>query len=95
MTGCCRGDLIGSRLRYQNEVKNRNVIKIAHKYHVDIEYGQRVAQFALSIFDQLRDNLHDWGLAEKELLWSAAILHNSGVYVSHSAHHRHSYYSNP
>ena len=84
--------LIGSRLRYQNEVKKRNVFKIAQKYHVDVEYGERVAKFALSIFDQLQGNLHDWDIAEKELLWSAAILHNSGVYVSHSSHHKHSYY---
>ncbi|MEO1670863.1 MAG: HD domain-containing protein, partial [Cyanobacteria bacterium J06631_2] len=79
-------------LRYQNEVKNRNVIKIANKYHVDLQYSQRVSEFALSIFDQLQDQLHSWDEAEKELLWAAAILHNSGVYISHSAHHKHSYY---
>lgn len=84
--------LINNRLRYQNEVKNRNVIKIAHKYHVDLDYSQRVAKFALSIFDQLQGQLHTWEEAERELLWSAAILHNSGVYISHSAHHKHSYY---
>lgn len=84
--------LIGSRLRYQNEVKNRNVLKIAQKYHVDLEYGERVAEFSLSIFDQLQGKLHTWGTPEKELLWSAAILHNSGVYISHSSHHKHSYY---
>ncbi|MDJ0571432.1 MAG: Ppx/GppA phosphatase family protein [Pleurocapsa sp. MO_192.B19] len=84
--------LINSRLRYQNEVKNRNVLKIAHKYHVDLDYSQRVTKFALSIFDQLQGKLHSWGIAEKELLWSAAILHNCGVYVSHSSHHKHSYY---
>ncbi|MEL6581141.1 MAG: Ppx/GppA phosphatase family protein [Cyanobacteria bacterium J06621_12] len=84
--------LINSRLRYQNEVKNRNVIKIANKYHVDLKYSQRVSEFALSIFDQLQDQLHSWDEAEKELLWAAAILHNSGVYISHSAHHKHSYY---
>ena len=84
--------LINSRLRYQNEVKNRNVIKIAQKYHVDLDYSRRVAQFALSIFDQLRGKLHSWNEAEREFLWSAAILHNSGVYVSHSSHHKHSYY---
>ncbi|MEL6496126.1 MAG: Ppx/GppA phosphatase family protein [Cyanobacteria bacterium J06623_7] len=84
--------LINSRLRYQNEVKNRNVIKIAQKYHVDLDYSRRVAGFALSIFDQLRGKLHEWGEEERELLWSAAILHNSGVYISHSAHHKHSYY---
>ena len=84
--------LISSRLRYQNEVKKRNVIKIAHKYQVDLEYGRRVANFALSIFDQLQGKLHSWDHAERELLWSAAILHNCGVYISHSAHHKHSYY---
>lgn len=36
--------------------------------------------------------LHDWHQEERELLWSAAILHNCGLYVSHSAHHKHSYY---
>ena len=83
--------LINSRLRYQNEVKNRNVIKIAQKYQVDLDYSRRVAQFALSIFDQLQ-GLHSWDAPERELLWTAAILHNSGVYVSHSSHHKHSYY---
>ena len=26
------------------------------------------------------------------MLWAAAILHNCGLYVSHAAHHKHSYY---
>ena len=84
--------LISSRLRYQDEVKKRNVLKIAHKYHVDLDYSQRVAKFSLDIFDRLHGVLHNWSAAEKELLWSAAILHNSGVHVSHSSHHKHSYY---
>ncbi|MEO1621274.1 MAG: HD domain-containing protein, partial [Cyanobacteria bacterium J06632_3] len=32
------------------------------------------------------------GPLEREYLWAAAMLHNSGHYVSHSAHHKHSYY---
>ena len=84
--------LISSRFRYQNEVKSRNVLKIAHKYQVDLAYSKRIANFALSIFEQIKGDLHDWGEAEKELLWSAAILHNCGVYISHAAHHKHSYY---
>ena len=36
--------------------------------------------------------LHNWGSEERELLWSAAILHNCGIYVNHSEHHKHSYY---
>ncbi len=84
--------LISDRLRYQNEVRNRNVFKIAHKYQVDLEYSQRVANFALSLFDQTKEHLHEWGQDEKELLWAAAILHNCGIYISHSSHHKHSYY---
>ncbi|HHP7232673.1 MAG TPA: HD domain-containing protein [Xenococcaceae cyanobacterium] len=84
--------LISDRLKYQNEVRSRNVIKIARKYQVDLNHGQRVANFALSIFDQTQNILHYWGQGERELLWSAAILHNCGLYISHSAHHKHSYY---
>ncbi|MDJ0903895.1 MAG: Ppx/GppA phosphatase family protein [Xenococcus sp. MO_188.B8] len=84
--------LISDRLRYQNEVRNRNVFKIAHKYQVDLEYSQRVANFALSLFEQTKEHLHDWGQDQKELLWAAAILHNCGIYISHSSHHKHSYY---
>ncbi len=84
--------LINNRLKYQNEVKNRNVIKIARKYQVDLDHTQRIANFALSIFDQTQNKLHDWENSAREILWSAAILHNCGLYISHSAHHKHSYY---
>ena len=83
---------IENRLRYQGEVRDRSVIKIAHKYQVNLDHSERVAAFALSLFDQTRGELHDWGNSERELLWSAAILHNCGLYISHSAHHKHSYY---
>jgi len=84
--------LIENRLRYQSSVRDRSVIKIAQKYQVNLDYSQRVANFALSIFDQTQGILHHWGSKERELLWVAAILHNCGCYVSHSAHHKHSYY---
>ena len=84
--------LIENRLRYQSSVRDRSVIHIAQKYQVDLDYSQRVANFALSIFDQTQGQLHQWGSWERELLWVAAILHNCGFYVSHAAHHKHSYY---
>ena len=84
--------LINNRFRYQNEVKNRNVLKIARKYQVDLAYSERITNLALSIFEQLKGDLHNWGVPEKELLWSAGILHNCGIYISHAAHHKHSYY---
>jgi exopolyphosphatase/guanosine-5'-triphosphate,3'-diphosphate pyrophosphatase len=84
--------LIEDRLRYQSEVRERNVIKIAQKYHTELDFSQRVANFALTIFEQTRGTLHYWGAKEKELLWAAAILHNCGIYISHDSHHKHSYY---
>ncbi len=83
--------LISSHLRYQSEIRKRSVMKIADKYGVDLDYGERVADFALSIFDQTV-GLHDWGSEERQLLWVGAILHNCGIYISHEAHHKHSYY---
>jgi exopolyphosphatase/guanosine-5'-triphosphate,3'-diphosphate pyrophosphatase len=84
--------LIEDRLRYQSEVRERNVFKIAQKYQVNLDFGRRVADFAVTIFEKTRGTLHFWGNKERELLWAAAVLHNCGIYISHSSHHKHSYY---
>ena len=84
--------LIENRLRYQSSVRERSIVKAAQKFQVNTEHSDRVAEFALSLFDQTQYILHDWDVKARELLWAAAILHNCGYYVSHSAHHKHSYY---
>lgn len=84
--------LIEDRLRYQGEVRQRSAIAVAQKYQVNLESSQRIGNFALSLFDQTKGYLHNWNQRERELLWVAAILHNCGLYVSHSSHHKHSYY---
>jgi exopolyphosphatase / guanosine-5'-triphosphate,3'-diphosphate pyrophosphatase len=84
--------LIEDRLRYQGSVRERSVLKQSKKYNVNLEHSDRVAEFALSLFNQTQGKLHNWGAEERELLWAAAILHNCGHYVSRNAHHKHSYY---
>jgi len=84
--------LIENRLRFQGSVRQRSVIKIAQKYQVNREYSDRVASLALSLFDQTKGHLHNNNDEARELLWAAAILHNCGLFVSHSAYHKHSYY---
>jgi exopolyphosphatase/guanosine-5'-triphosphate,3'-diphosphate pyrophosphatase len=84
--------LIDNRLRYQSSIKERHVLKVAQKYQVNLEHSDRVAEFALSLFNQTQGKLHNWSKEESQLLWAAAILHNCGHYISHSAHHKHSYY---
>jgi exopolyphosphatase / guanosine-5'-triphosphate,3'-diphosphate pyrophosphatase len=83
--------LIEDRLRYQSSVRQRSVIKTAKKYQVNLAHSERVAMLALSLFDQTA-SLHHGEADERELLWAAAILHNCGHFVSHDAHHKHSYY---
>ncbi|MBE9094632.1 Ppx/GppA phosphatase family protein [Tychonema sp. LEGE 07203] len=84
--------LIESRLRYQGSIRQRSIGLMADKYQVNSEQSEITAAFALKLFDQTQGILHNWGAEERELLWAAAILHNCGLYISHSAHHKHSYY---
>ncbi len=84
--------LIEDRLRFQSSIRQRSILKAAQKFQVNLDHSERVAEFALSLFDQTQGILHHWGVEERELLWAAAILHNCGHYISHSAHHKHSYY---
>lgn len=81
--------LIEDRMAFQASVRDRSVKKLARKYRAD---GDRIAHFAKTLFNQTQGILHDLGPLEREYLWAAAMLHNSGHYVSHSAHHKHSYY---
>ncbi|MBD2504424.1 Ppx/GppA phosphatase family protein [Anabaena azotica] len=84
--------LIEDRLRFQSSIRQRSVLKQASKYQVNLDYSDRVATFALSLFDQTQGLLHHWGSNERGLLWAAAMLHNCGHHISHSSHHKHSYY---
>ncbi|MEB3293574.1 MAG: Ppx/GppA phosphatase family protein [Synechococcales bacterium] len=84
--------LIEDHLRYQSSVRQRSVYKTAEKYQINLAHSERVAKFALLLFDQTQNRLHFWGHEERELLWAAAILHNAGHHVSHASHHKHSYY---
>ncbi|MEO0770894.1 MAG: Ppx/GppA phosphatase family protein [Cyanobacteria bacterium J06649_4] len=81
--------LIEDRMAYQASVRDRSVRKLNQKYKAN---GDAVAAFATSLFDQTHGSIHNLGPLEREYLWAAAMLHNSGHYISHSAHHKHSYY---
>jgi exopolyphosphatase/guanosine-5'-triphosphate,3'-diphosphate pyrophosphatase len=84
--------LIEDRMQFQSSVRERNVLNTAQKYSVPIDRGDRIARFALDLFEATQGHLHDWGNPERELLWAAAMLHNCGHFISHSSHHKHSYY---
>ena len=63
----------------------------ARSCHVDELHATHVAGMALSIFNALE---LPFGMKpeEKKLLEAAAILHDSGYFISYGSHHKHSYH---
>ncbi len=81
-------------LKEENHLGNlklNSVMHIAENFRIEKEHSAHVTELALKIFDLTR-RLHKLGKTEREYLEAAAILHEVGGFVSHSQHHRHSYY---
>ncbi len=83
-------DLIGRRRR--QDVRESTIRNLMAQYRVDLEQAARVQSTALAGLRQLKDA---WGLgdesSERFLRW-AADLHEIGLSVSFSGHHRHGAY---
>jgi len=87
-----RHDLIVDRFVYQGEIRRRTVMHHAHKYGVSISRAERIASFALDLWDQTRGSLHKAPEASRQLLWAAAMVHRCGLRINTSAYHKHSWY---
>src|SRR5690606_18133175 len=73
------------------DLRYRSVMRMAAAFHQDLTHIQRATELALQLFDGLgaEGELLD---GDRDLLEAAGLLHNVGLFVSHAAHHRHSYY---
>jgi|SRR5579872_763369 len=67
------------------------VHEFAERFGAGGEHGRTVAALALELFDQLQ-GVHGLGVAEREILYAAAMLHDVGRYLAASSHHKHSAY---
>jgi exopolyphosphatase / guanosine-5'-triphosphate,3'-diphosphate pyrophosphatase len=75
------------------DVRSESVRNLAHRFGHDGEHDVHVWTLSSSMFDGLAaEGLHDYGKAERELLWAASLLHDIGVVVNYDDHHRHSHY---
>ena len=72
-------------------IRRRSVLSMATRFQAEPGHGQQVARLALGLFDATK-SIHKLGPEARELLEYAALLHDVGLYVSHSGHHRHSHY---
>ncbi len=65
--------------------------RLGKKYKYDEPHALCVATLCLKIFDLLKDD-HGLGSRERLLLEVSAIVHDIGMFVSHSGYHKHSSY---
>ncbi|HOV92958.1 MAG TPA: Ppx/GppA phosphatase family protein [Candidatus Kapabacteria bacterium] len=67
------------------------IYDVAHRYNVDMNHSEHVKQIALKLFDSLK-KYHNYSDYEREILECASLLHDIGYWISHSQHHKNSYY---
>jgi exopolyphosphatase / guanosine-5'-triphosphate,3'-diphosphate pyrophosphatase len=84
--------LLGERELFE-DVRGASVRNLSHRFGHDDGHDRHVWTLSRSMFDGLAAaGLHDYGRAERELLWAACLLHDIGVAVNYDDHHRHSHY---
>ncbi|GAB4269862.1 MAG: Ppx/GppA phosphatase family protein [Candidatus Promineifilaceae bacterium] len=71
------------------DVRRFAVLNMARVYRYQKRHANHVRYLAGRMFNQLSP-LHGYGLAERELLDAAALLHDLGTIISYNDHHRHS-----
>ena len=64
---------------------------LGKKYHYDETHALTVAQICTKLFDLLKDD-HGLGPRERLLLEVSGILHDIGMFISPTSHHKHSSY---
>jgi exopolyphosphatase/guanosine-5'-triphosphate,3'-diphosphate pyrophosphatase len=74
-----------------SDLRRRNVDKLAEQLDEDRGHSAEVARLALELFDGTAE-IHGLDDDSRELLEAGAVLSNIGLFVSHAAHHKHSYY---
>ena len=74
-----------------SNLRRTNLLRLAHQLDPDPAHAEHTALLATSLFDRTT-KLHGLGDSARELLDAAAIVHNVGLSISHSSHHKHSYY---
>ena len=81
----------GGVAHHLSDIRYKGVIHLAESCRYEKEHSEQVTRLSQMFYDQLADRLH---LADinREYLEAASILHNVGFFISHSQHHRHSYY---
>ena len=79
-------------LEHHRDPRSASVHSLLEKYQASVEHAEQVARLASEIFLQTKGLLHDYPEDVGHLLWSAAMLHDVGMFIGRNGHHKHSYY---
>jgi exopolyphosphatase/guanosine-5'-triphosphate,3'-diphosphate pyrophosphatase len=74
-----------------SDIRSHGVRRVADLFERDRPHVEHSTDLALRVFDETR-SVHGLGTTERDLLEAGGVLHNVGLFISHSAHHKHSYY---
>ena len=83
--------LRGGTTHHLSDLRRASVFHLVELCDDDPDHAIQVARLALGLHDALAERL-ELGDPERELLEAAALLANVGLFISHSRHHKHSYY---
>ncbi len=87
-----RKGLLKDRYSLQGSIRERTVTHQAERFSVNRQRSERVARFALDIYDNTKGILHNDKGIGRSLLWAAAMLYSCGQHINLAAYHKHSWY---
>jgi exopolyphosphatase/guanosine-5'-triphosphate,3'-diphosphate pyrophosphatase len=74
-------------------VRDTSIRQLGRYCQINEVHASHVAYLALSLFDSAKESgLHTLPDSAREILSSAAFLHDTGQFISFSGHHQHSFY---
>jgi len=83
-------DLVGRQ--HDRDIREKTVEELIARYNIDVSHAVRVADTASAFLQQVSDA---WSLipeADGKLLRWASLLHEIGIAIAHSQHHKHAAY---
>ncbi len=80
-----------SEFGHLTDLRRETIYALMKKYNVNIKHAENVKNMALKIYDLLKFK-HNLNGEYREMLESAALLHDVGYNISMDKHHKHSYY---
>ena len=77
--------------KHLSNLRLNTVMGLLKKYDCDLKHSLHIQKLSIQIFEQLQ-KVHKLDLHAEEWLEAASLLHDCGFFISHSSHHKHSYY---